>query len=87
MKLIFKDTQEVKIKDLRNGQAFIHPEIDDCTVFIKVYPNLELEVKTDVDYVGKEYTTFAVELYSGELCGFDDEDKVVPVEIEATVTR
>lgn len=87
MKLIFKDAQEVEIKDLRNGQAFICPEIDDYTVFIKVYPNLELEVKTDVDYVGKEYTNFAVELHTGELCGFDDDEKVVLVEIEATVIR
>jgi len=87
MKIIFKDAKEVEIKDLKNGVAFVDPEIDDCTVFIKVRPNLELEIKTDVDYVGKEYTSFAIDLYTGELYGFDDEDKVIPVEIEATVTR
>lgn len=87
MKLTFKDTKTVKFHELRDGQTFTDPEIDDTTVFIKVSPNLDLNLETDLNQVPRAFAGYAVDLYTGEIGGYYASDEVIPVEVEATVIR
>ena len=87
MKLTFKTASAITFKDLRDGQTFTDPEIDDTTVFIKVSPNPDLNLETDLNQVPRAFAGYAVDLYTGEIGGYYANDEVIPVVVEATVIR
>lgn len=82
MEITFENTNEKTFKEIREGDTFLIPEIEDSSVFMKVYANMDVILRTDRE-VSKIFDGYAVDLTTGELFGCYDSEVVIPVKLEA----
>lgn len=82
MEITFENTNEKTFKQIREGDTFLIPEIEDSSVFMKVYANMDVILRTDRE-VSKIFDGYAVDLTTGELFGCYDSEVVIPVKLEA----
>ena len=61
MEITFENTNEKTFKEIREGDTFLIPEIDDSSVFMRVYANMDVILRTDLD-VSKIFDGYAVDL-------------------------
>lgn len=86
MEITFENTNEKTFKEIREGDTFLIPEIDDSSVFMRVYANMDVILKTDLD-VSKIFDGYAVDLTTGEVFGCYDSEVIIPVKLEAKAIR
>jgi hypothetical protein len=86
MEITFENTNEKTFKQIEDGDTFLIPEIDDSSVFMKVYANMDVILRTDLD-VSKIFDGYAVDLITGEIFGCYDSEVVIPVKFEGKVKR
>ena len=82
MEITFENTNEKTFKEIREGDTFLIPEIEDSSVFMKVYANMDVILRTDQE-ISKIFDGYAVDLTTGELFGCYDSEVVIPVKLEA----
>lgn len=86
MEITFENTNEKTFKQIEEGTTFIIPEIDDSSVFMKVYANMDVMLRTDRE-VSRIFDGYAVDLITGEIFGCYDSEVVIPVKLEAKAIR
>jgi hypothetical protein len=86
MEITFENTNEKTFKEIREGDTFLIPEIDDSSVFMKVFANMDVELRTGMD-VREIFDGYAVDLTTGEVFGCYDSEVVIPVKLEAKAIR
>ena len=86
MEITFENTNEKTFKQIEDGDTFLIPEIDDSSVFMKVYANMDVILRTDLD-VSKIFDGYAVDLITGEIFGCYDSEVVIPAKFEGKVKR
>lgn len=86
MEITFENTNEKTFKEIREGDTFLIPEIDDSSVFMRVYANMDVILRTDLD-VSKIFDGYAVDLTTGEVFGCYDSEVIIPVKLEAKAIR
>lgn len=86
MEITFENTNEKTFKEIREGDTFLIPEIDDSSVFMRVYANMDVILRTDLD-VSKIFDGYAVDLITGEVFGCYDSEVIIPVKFEAKAIR
>ena len=86
MKITFENTNEKTFKEIREGDTFLIPELDDSSVFMKIYANMDVILKTDRE-VSKIFDGYAVDLTTGEVFGCYDSEVIIPVKLEAKAIK
>lgn len=86
MEITFENTNEKTFKQMKSGDTFLFPEIDDSSVFMKVSANVDVILNTDRE-VSKIFDGYAVDLTTGEVFGCYDSEVVIPVKLEAKAIR
>lgn len=86
MEITFENTNEKTFKEIREGDTFLIPEIDDSSVFMRVYANMDVILRTDLD-VSKIFDGYAVDLITGEVFGCYDSEIIIPVKLEAKAIK
>lgn len=82
MEITFENTNEKTFKEIREGDTFLIPEINDSSVFMKVYANRDV----DLD-VSKIFDGYAVDLITGEVFGCYNSEVIIPVKFEAKAIK
>ncbi len=86
MEITFENTNEKTFKQMESGDTFLFPEIDDSSVFMKIFANMDVELRTGID-VREIFDGYAVDLTTGEVFGCYDSEVVIPVKLEAKAIR
>ena len=86
MKIVFNNFNEVKFSTIHRGGTFIDPEYDESTVLMRVEPCGDVVLETDEEISGS-YDGYAVDIQTGEVLGYCNNYKVVPVKAEIRVER
>lgn len=86
MEITFENTNEKTFKEIREGDTFLIPEIEDSSVFMKVYANMDVILRTDRE-VSRIFDGYAVDLTTGEVFGCYDSEVVIPVKLEAKAIK
>ena len=89
MKITFKDTEKfVRFDTLRHGNTFIDPDYDKDTIMMCVDTCCDVALTTNMDVKdGTEYDGFAVDIGTGIIIGYRDDDRVIPVNAEVVVEK
>lgn len=88
MKITFKDTEKyVRFNTLRHGDTFIDLDYDKDTIMMCVDTCCDVALTTDMGEADYEYDGFAIDVATGIIIGYHDDDKVIPVNAEIVVEK
>ena len=85
MNITFKNSNEVDFRAISCGDTFIDPEYDEGTILLRVKAVCDVTLGTDPDFT--EFDGYAVDIQTGELQGYYNSNKVIPVRAEVEVKR
>ena len=86
MKIVFNNSHEVNFSRVHRGDAFIDPEYDEGTILMCVEPCCDVVLRTDED-MHTDYDGYAVDIQTGEILGYFNDTKIIPVKVEVRVER
>lgn len=81
MKINFEYTNVTEFEKLANGDTFIDPDIFGDAVLMRVYAGVDVVLDTEED-VREEFDGYAVNLLTGEICGYRNDEEIIPIKFE-----
>jgi hypothetical protein len=84
MNITFKNTNEVNFNTIHSGDTFIDQEYDEGTILMRVKTVCDVVLGTDTD-ITDNFDGYAVDIQTGEIMGYYNDTKVIPVKAEVTV--
>lgn len=84
MKITFKNTNEVDFSTVHCGDTFIDQEYDEGTILMRIKPVSDVVLGTDTD-ITDTFDGYAVDIQTGEIMGYYNDAKVIPVKAEVKV--
>ena len=84
MKITFKNTNEVDFCTIHRGDTFIDQEYDGGTILMCVDTCCDVILRND-EVMNNNYDGYAVDIQTGEIIGYYNDTKVIPVKAEVTV--
>ena len=81
MNITIKNTNEVYFSTIHNGDVFIDQEYDEGTILMRVRAVCDVILGTDTD-ITDEFDGYAVDIQTGEIMGYYNTTKVIPVKAE-----
>ena len=86
MTITFNNTNEVSFSAISYGGAFIDQEYDEGTILMRVRACGDIVLDTDTD-LSDPFDGYAVDIQTGEIMGYYNDTKVIPVKTEVIVKR
>lgn len=86
MIVTFTNTNEVGFSAISYGGAFIDQEYDEGTILMRVRACCDVELGTD-ETIAEDFDGYAVDIQTGEIMGYYNSTKVIPVKAEVNVKR
>ena len=86
MTITFNNTNEVSFSAISYGGAFIDQEYDEGTILMRVRACGDIVLNTDTD-ISDPFDGYAVDIQTGEIMGYYNDTKVIPVKSEVIVKR
>lgn len=84
MKITFKNTNEVDFSAIGYGNTFIDQEYDEGTILMCVRACCDVVLGTDTA-ITEDFDGYAVDIQTGEIMGYYNDAKVIPVKAEVRV--
>ena len=84
MKVTFKNTNEVNFSAIGYGTTFIDQEYDEGTILMRVRACCDVVLGTDTTIVD-DFDGYAVDIQTGEIMGYYNSTKIIPVKAEVRV--
>ena len=85
MKVTFKNTtNEVNFSTIGYGGTFIDQEYDEGTILMRVKAVCDVILGTDT-VIADDFDGYAVDIQTGEIMGYYDSTKIIPVKAEVRV--
>ena len=86
MTITFNNTNEISFNAISYGGAFIDQEYDEGTILMRVRTCGDVVLNTDTD-ISDPFDGYAVDVQTGEIMGYYNDTKVIPVKSEVIVKR
>ena len=86
MTITFNNTNEVRFDAIGYGNAFIDQEYDEGTILMRVRACGDVVLDTDTD-ISDPFDGYAVDIQTGEIMGYYNDTKVIPVKTEVIAKR
>ena len=86
MTITFNNTNEASFSAISYGGAFIDQEYDEGTILMRVRACGDIVLNTDTD-ISDPFDGYAVDIQTGEIMGYYNDTKVIPVKSEVIVKR
>lgn len=86
MTITFNNTNEVRFDAISYGNAFIDQEYDEGTILMRVRACGDIVLDTDTD-ISDPFDGYAVDIQTGEIMGYYNDTKVIPVKTEVIAKR
>jgi hypothetical protein len=86
MTITFNNVDEVDFSAIGYGNAFIDQEYDEGTILMRVRACCDVTLGTEGE-LSNEFDGYAVDIQTGEIMGYYNSAKVIPVKSEVIVKR
>ncbi len=84
MKITFKNTKQVAFSAIGYGGAFIDQEYDEGTILMRVRACCDVVLGTDTT-IADDFDGYAVDIQTGEIMGYYNTARVIPVKPEVNI--
>lgn len=86
MTITFNNTNEVSFSAISYGGAFIDQDYDEGTILMRVRACCDVILDNDTE-ITDPFDGYAVDIQTGEIMGYYNSTKVIPVKSEVIVKR